>query len=174
MDKIQVIDGFLEQDELKSALEIMDKKSWKYYHASLKQFDYETPFWSTSLDDEIFFTRHVHKIIERTYAKKFKILRVYSNAQTFGQDGVFHTDDTGNNTWSFVFYLTKIRQEDVELAGGHLVFKFPEFKHKICYEPIFNRGILFPSQFIHRACSFSRYIMDMRVCIAFKLEEIIT
>ena len=172
MEKICVLDNFLEKDELQKALEIITKVLWSFGHKSTSKFSYETPFWSCSLDKEPFFTDYVLKLIQKTVNKKFIINRVYANGQTFGQDGVYHIDAEDNDFYTFVLYLHEIDEVDVELAGGHIYFKLPNLKYKICYEPLLNRGILFPSNYIHRACSFSRYIMDLRTCVAFKLREI--
>ena len=68
---------------------------------------------------------------------------------------------------------TNISPEFVEMAGGNIFFKLPGYKYNICYEPIFNRGILFPSNYLHKSTSFTRFIIDLRVSVAWKLIEII-
>jgi len=172
MDKIIVIDDFLEKDELQKAIEIIKNIRWEFGHKSNSSKSYETPFWSSSLNENTFFTDYVFNIIQKTFNKKLKINRVYANGQTFGQDGAYHTDDNDETCYTFVLYLHEIDEADVELAGGHIYFKIPDLKYKICYEPLLNRGIFFPSYYIHKACSFSRYIMNLRTCVSFKLKEI--
>ena len=172
MEQICILDNFLEKDELQKALEIIKNIRWQFGHKSNSIYPYETPFWSCSLENERFFTDYVLNIIQKTVNKKLQINRVYANGQTFGQDGAYHIDSEEDGTYTFVLYLHEIDEADVELAGGHIYFKLPDFKYKICYEPLLNRGILFPSNYIHRACSFSRYIMHLRTCVAFKLQEI--
>ena len=105
---------------------------------------------------------------------KFKINRLYANGQTYGQDGSYHIDNVNEkkNEYTFCLYFSKISDEYVEAAGGYLFFKLPELKYKICYEPLFNRGILFPSDYLHKAHSYNRYVMDLRICVSYKLEEI--
>ena len=174
MDKIVVIDNFLEKNELQTAVEIVKNLRWSFGHVSNGKNSNETPFWMSSLIDEPFFVDYVFNLIQKTFNKKFSIERVYANGQSFGQDGTYHIDcDIDNEKYyTFVLYLTDIHESDVEVAGGHIYFKLPNLKYKICYEPIFNRGILFPSTYIHKACSFSRYIMSLRTSVAFKLKEI--
>jgi hypothetical protein len=172
MEKICVIDNFLENEELQTALNISKQLQWSFGHKSNHKDSHETPFWSCSLNDKTFFTDNVLKIIKKTFNKNFEINRVYANGQTFGQDGDYHIDDESEDCYTFVLYLHEINEVDVELAGGHIYFKLPNLQYKICYEPLLNRGILFPSSYIHRACSFSRYIMHLRTCAAFKLKEI--
>jgi hypothetical protein len=173
IEKIIVSDNFLNADELKSALEIITSKSWKWGHASLGQKRIETPFWSMDLMEEPYFKTYLTNVIETHFSKKFKVNRIYANAHTFGQDGVYHMDDKSPNAYTFCLYLTNIDTEYVETAGGHIYFKIPELNYKICFEPLYNRGILFPSNYTHKGCAYTRYVMDLRICVAWKLEEII-
>jgi hypothetical protein len=57
--------------------------------------------------------------------------------------------------------------------GGYIQFKIPEIKPFIVeLEPLCNRGILFPSNYFHKGNAFSRYVSNIRICIAWKLEEL--
>ena len=171
MEKIFVFDNFLTENELDTAISIINSKKWSCNHRSLGKELYETPFWSMDLNDESHFSIHIKNIIEKTMKKKFKLQRVYANGNTFGQDGSFHRDSDKKNSYTFCIYFTNIHSDFIETAGGHIFFKFKNLKYNICYEPIFNRGIFFPSNYLHKGTSFSRYIMDMRICVSWKLEE---
>jgi len=173
MDKIIVIDNFLKQDELNQATEIIKTNNWYWGHESNKSFTYETPFWSMPLTHIDFFSIHIKEIIEKYFGKKFRLLRVYANGQTFGQDSTFHQDSTEENHYTFCLYLCNIDEKFVDTAGGYIQFKLPELNYKVCFEPTLNRGIFFPSNYFHKATAFNRYIMELRVCIAWKLEEIV-
>jgi hypothetical protein len=127
----------------------------------------------SSLVENDFFNIYIAKIIENTFQKKFIVHRVYANGHTFGQDGSYHIDNESSTSYTFCLYLTKIDEKYIETAGGHIFFKLPELPYRIAYEPIFNRGIFFPSNYIHKGCAFSRYFMDLRISVAWKLEEII-
>lgn len=173
MDKILVVDDFLNKTELEKAFEIINSKKWNYQHKSNGTYEHEISFWSIPLDDEVFFTEHVKNAIEKYFSKKYYIFRVYANAQTYGQDGTYHIDNKDEDAKTFVLYLNKVPPKDMELACGHIYFKIPELKYRVCFEPYCNRGILFPSNYTHKASAFSRFIMDMRICVSFKMREII-
>jgi Rps23 Pro-64 3,4-dihydroxylase Tpa1-like proline 4-hydroxylase len=152
MDKIIVQDNFLNEEELKECTKIISMNKWEWGHRSNGFFS-ETPFWKMNLIDNNYFFKDITSVIEKTFSKKFKINRLYANAHTYGQDGHFHTDAKNENYYTFCLYLTDIKEEYIESAGGHLFFKFPELNYKICYEPKFNRGILFPSNYMHHPTS---------------------
>ena len=172
MDKIIVQDNFLNDEELKICVDIIQQNKWSWGHASNGDVT-DTPFWKMNLNDNEYYAKTITNIIETYFSKKFKLLRVYATAHTYGQDGSYHIDSREDNCYTFCLYLTDICEDNVETADGHLFFKLPDLNYKICYEPKFNRGIFFPSNFIHKANAFSRYIMDLRICVAWKLEEII-
>jgi len=171
MEKILVHDNFLNKEELDKCIGIIHDNTWKWHHTS-NDSRRETPFWIMDLCENQYFSKYLKGIIEKHFSKKFILKRVYANAQTYGQDGTYHVDSDNKNDYTFCLYLTNIKEENVETAGGHLFFKLPEVNYKICYEPKFNRGIFFPSNYIHKGNAFSRYIMDLRISIAWKLEEI--
>lgn len=172
MERILVSDNFLNNAELQKCISIIDDGKWKWNHTSSSKYT-DTPFWSMDLIHNETFSVDILEIIQKHFSKKFKINRLYANSHTYGQDGSYHTDDTRPNCYTFCLYLTNIKDDIIETAGGHLYFKLPELNYKICYEPKYNRGIFFPSNYEHKATAFSRYVMDLRICVAWKLEEII-
>lgn len=172
INNIIVSDNFLTEKEMNTGLEIIQKGEWKYGHHSLGKNLYEDEFWSMDLTNNDFFSKDLLKIIEKHFSKKFQLYRVYGNAHTFGQDGHFHTDSEEDGDYTFCLYFSKIDDAYVEPAGGYLYFRVPNEKYKIGYEPLFNRGIFFPSIYTHRGSSYSRYVMDMRICVAWKLKLI--
>jgi len=131
MEKIKVIDDFLEPDELKIVTDMLRSKSFNYYHTSNGSLKNETPFWTTYLNDEPYVSEYITSIIEKHFFKKFIVERVYCNAQTFGQDGSFHIDSNDDHAYTFCLYINHVKKEDVELAGGYLYFKLPELNYKI-------------------------------------------
>ena len=174
MDKIIIHENFLDDNEIQKAIEIVDKKNtWSWGHNSLGKHPYETQFWHLDLCEEEFYSIYLKKIIEKTFQKKFRLNRVYATGQTFGQEGTYHQDSEKENDYTFCLYLSNISNPYIETAGGHLFFKFDDIPYKIGYEPIFNRGIFFPSNYFHKGVSFSRFIMTLRICVAWKLEEIV-
>ena len=68
-------------------------------------------------------------------------------------------------------YYYVIKKELIESSDGEIFFELPNLEYKICYESLFNRGFLFPSNYINKSVSFSRYIPNLRICIIWKLKE---
>lgn len=175
MDKIIVTDNFLTKEEIEKTLDIIKNNNWYYGHISnsLKELIIEKqPFWYMKLTKNEYFSVYLKDIIEKHMSKKFILKRVYATGVTFGQESTFHYDDLNPNTYTACLYLTKIEDEYIETAGGYIYFKIPNEKYDICYEPVFNRLICFPSHYIHKGSPFTRYIMDLRICAAWKLEEV--
>ena len=172
MENILVYDNFLNSDELNKAKEIIESKRWSWGHKSLDEIN-TTPFWTMDLSNIDFFSIYLKEVIEKHFGKKFKLLRVYANGQSFGQDGNYHTDSSDDNTYTFVLYLSHIEKKFIDTAGGYIYFKIPGKNYNICFEPIYNRSIFFPSKYIHKGTAFSRYVMDLRICVSWKLKEIV-
>ena len=172
INNIIVCNNFLTNEELSTGLDIIHNGTWKYGHKSNQEKLYNNVFWQMDLTNNDFFSKELFSIIEKHFSKKFELLRVYANGHTYGQDGEFHIDSDSEKDYTFCLYLTKIDEEYVETAGGYLYFNVPNEKYKICFEPIFNSGIFFPSNYIHKGVSYSRYIMNIRISIAWKLRII--
>jgi len=170
MENIIIYDDFFGNDDFHIILDILSKLKWEYGHVSNNE-KIITPFWIINLMDNVFFSEYLKKIIESKFAKNFELERVYANGQTFGQNGSYHRDDERNNAYTFCLYATKINENDAKIVDGHIHIKIPNQQYIISIEPIHNRGILFPSNYIHKGCAFSRYSADMRICIAWKLIE---
>ena len=174
MENIKIIDNFLNNSDLQLLHSIISSKKWDFGQESTSD---GTPFWIMNLDDDIFFSTYIKEKIEDTFEKKMNLKRVYANGQTYGQDGSYHIDDYQENAITFCLYVHNIDNIDnidnIEDIGGNLYIKVPNEKMIFAIEPMINRGVLFPSTYIHKGCAFNRYIKNMRVCIAWKLEEII-
>lgn len=177
IEKIEVVDDFLEEKELQEVAKILNNIKWDYGHTSITSNDnrkFKSKFWASSLDSYPLFSKHILNIIEKHFFKKFELKRVYANCNAFGYDGEYHEDDTNDDTYTFCLYINKQNKEEVEFAGGNLYFKFPELKYQICFEPWNNRGIFFPSKYTHKGVSFKRHVEEVRISIAWKLREIKT
>ena len=172
MEKIIVCDNFLSNDEINKATDILKNGLWKFGHTSEGKNIYEDKFWTMNLTDNEFFSTYLLSVIEKHFSKKFELIRVYANGHTFAQDGHFHIDSDKDDYYTFCLYFTHIEDKYIETAGGYIYFKLPHVNYKICYEPIYNRGIFFPSNYIHKGTSFTRYVMDMRLGVAWKLKLI--
>lgn len=172
MENILVIDNFLNEEEYNTVMKIMNSKTWIYGQISNQDSSTGIPFWYMLLSDSDFFTKNLKEKIEKEFSRKFNLQIVYANGQTFGQDGEYHTDSDNLNAYTFCLYLNDISNEELENVGGELCIKIPEKKYGVYFPSLFNRGILFPSNYYHKGNAFGRLIKQIRVCFAWKLEEI--
>lgn len=178
MDEIYIQDNFLNDAELIECNNIIQSNEWKWgnnYHIINDKQNCSSyiPFWSIDLIDNDYFSKYIFNNIEKHFSKRFNLINVYAHAQSYGQDDLYHTYDNGTNNFTFCLYLTNIIEDNIETAAGHIFFKFPNLKYKICYEPKYNRSIFFPSNYVYKETSFSRYIMDLKIYVTWKLEEIV-
>jgi len=108
--------------------------------------------------------------IEDITQKKYEVVRVYMNGQTFGQHGSYHQDDVNEFSYTFCLYFTEFDSKIEDIVGGNFEIKLPNVNnYHISITPIFNRAILFPSNYYHKGNAFDRYVSDLRICIAYKL-----
>jgi hypothetical protein len=175
---VEVFDNFLTDEELEKCNAAYSKPCWNFGQIS-QTSPISTPFWMMTLDNDPFFTNDLLLKIENVTKKKYALQRVYANGQTFGQDGTYHQDDTSDESYTFCLFVNKqITNETVDNIGGEFVFKIPIMSalttaHKfsrIVVEPIYNRGILFPSNIFHKGLAFNRYNKGLRISIAWKLK----
>jgi hypothetical protein len=147
------------------------KENWKFGHRSGVSENIQTPFFSI-MDLSDYFSEYIKKKIENTISKKFKLNRNYMHIQTFGQDGCYHTDDNKSDTYTFCVYLTEISNIDIEISKGEFFIKIPNEKHIISFDTCCNRGVFFPSTYLHKGMGYDRFHSQKRVCITWKLEEL--
>jgi|LauGreDrversion4_2_1035121.scaffolds.fasta_scaffold94579_2 hypothetical protein len=174
-DKIQIFDAFLTPEELEACASTVKRPAWSFGQIS-QTSPISTPFWMMTLTDDPFFSTQLKSKIETAANRKFLVQRVYANGQTFGQDGTYHQDDASNDSYTFCIYINKqITAETADDIGGEFVFKIPNQRNddmfsRIAVAPLYNRGILFPSQYFHKGLAFNRYCKGLRVSIAWKLQ----
>ena len=168
MENIHFVEDFLTNDELTTATNVINSAKWEYGHKSSTVNPLSTPFMIIDLIDHPFFTHHLKNKIEIVCNKKLQLDRVYANGQSFGQDGSFHIDNSRPNTMTFCLYLSQIEDNLLDEVGGYLIIKIPNNKFKICIEPKYNRGVIFPSNYYHKGTAFSRYVQSLRICVAWK------
>ena len=61
--------------------------------------------------------------IKETYGMNFELLRITANGSMQGSDGGYHTDDSIDNTFTFLLYLSDINEYNVDDVGGHTLFR---------------------------------------------------
>ena len=165
----EIIDNFLNEDEINKLNNILSNKSYTYGHSSGYREQITIKFFA-SYNEENFFLIYMKEKIEKYFNKKYKVNRHYMHIQTFGQDGSFHIDDEGDNKFTFCLYITQ--EKDLHINGGDFLIKIPNQLHTYAIETNFNRGILFPSQYLHKGLAYNSYSKHTRLCITWKLEII--
>jgi uncharacterized protein YuzE len=169
MENIKICDNFLNKNQLIILKNILKNKTYKYGHTSGGVELIISKFFSTH-NEEDFFLFFIKNKIEKIFSTKFKMNRHYMHIQTFGQDGGFHIDDEGTNKYTFCIYITD--EIDMDKVGGDFLIKIPKEKHILSIETFNNRGILFPSEYLHKGMAYNIHSEKPRLCITWKLEII--
>lgn len=167
MDKIIIQDNFLNKEQLENCIRIVYDGQWNY---KLNNLHSDNIFWTMDLLNNQYIN-NITKLIGKTFSKNFKVNKLYATAHSYGQNENYHSDDDNINDYIFCLYINDIKNELIENADGKIFFKMPNLQYNICYEPLFNRGILFPSNYIYKSVSFSRDVPNLRLCIIWKLQE---
>lgn len=165
---IQQFRNFLDVVDFKKIQSYISNAKWELKGHSTDN-DSTPVFWNMDLNHEPFFREYLLEKIEQVAGKKFNLIRVYANGQTFGQDGSFHQDDSDQNCWTFLLYTNDIENGALDHWGG--VTEFKTEYGLVNQPPITNTGVLFRSTMWHRGFGPSRHINDMRVTIAWKLRS---
>jgi len=163
MEKIIIIDDFFTNDILIKIKKFITNASWNNQNNEILMTDtIDLPFYKIRLNDNVFYAKFLLKIIEEKLNKRIVLERVYIVGQTCHQYNVFHTDSNFENRITFCYY---INIGNAELGDLHI--KIPNEKQILCVEPVTNRGVFFPSNYIHRGSSHETD--DLRICFAWKL-----
>jgi hypothetical protein len=163
MENIKIIDDFFSDDILIEIKNFIINADWQSGNTEIILSDHwDRPFYKIDLNNNIFFSNFLLKIIEKKINKKIALERVNLYGQNCYQYTVFHIDNYHENRITFCYY---INNKNVEF--GDLYIKLPNEKKIICIEPITNRGVFFPGTYIHRGSSYETN--DLRICIAWKL-----
>ena len=171
MNNINIVDNFFLPTEVENIKNIINSSSWSFGHVSTNENN--TPFWIINLLNNNYFSVYLKNKIDEYFNKKFKLVRVYANGQTYGQNGAYHTDDQRNNAFTFCLYID-LNESNInsDSDDGYLNIIIPNEKYIVSIEPISNRGVLFPSVYYHIGTAFNRYSKALRLCVAWKFLEL--
>lgn len=163
----KVFEDFLSDKELQDVNHVIENLSWKYREYSVSPKN-GTIFWSADINDKKLTDVLIPKI-EKVSNKKFELLKIYANGQTYGQDGSFHKDHEDEGTYTFLIYMSPITESNFKDICGCTDFFVDDIMLSV--EPYRGRGVLFDSRIIHRGRA--PLTKDMlRISIAIKLKEI--
>jgi len=173
MENIKIIDNFLDMNELNQCISIINNKSWYMAYASSGGIEKFNEHFFAAYDLGNFFTQYIKSKLETTFSKKFKLDRNYMHIQLYGENGSYHVDSYQENTYTFCIYLTDIPDTCIENADGDFLLKIPNTNYIICINTMKNRGIFFPSTYLHKGMGYNRMYCEKRTCITWKLTEIL-
>ena len=163
MEKIKIIDDFFPNDILIEIKNLIKNADWQNINTEIILSDHSNrPFYKIDLNNNVFYTNFLLKIIENKLNKKIGLERVNLFGYNYCQHNVFHFDSDCENKITFCYY---INTENAEFGDLHI--KLPNEKKIISIEPVTNRGVFFPARYIHRGTSHTTN--DLRTCVAWKL-----
>ena len=169
MENIEIFDYFLSENDLKYIKTFVKKSSQKYGHTSGHRDSTVNVFFSHFISDD-FINIYLKNKIENYAKKEFILNRSYFHSQSFGLDGMYHTDSINADSRTFCLYINNIDENEIEHMGGEFLIKTNE-SHIICVAPKNNRGILFPGNFLHKGMAFNSMCKDdPRICITWKFD----
>ena len=171
---VQVADNFLDEDLINMITQTMQKCVWLHNHSSIINSNHHNSrkFWMMNFEHDTFLKYTLLKKIESTFNKKYEIVRMYMNGQTYGQHGSYHRDVScqTDNAYTFLIYCSpEITTKTVDEIGGYTHFKCKN--EIITIEPLYKRAVMFDSNLEHKGCAPESYNI-LRQSLAIKLIEI--
>lgn len=178
-DRIKVFDGILHEQHFDQAQQLLERNLWGKQTSKPGEHEYKQ-FWIMRLEEDKLISEEIYSRILEIVGKDYKLVQVYANGQTTGQDGVPHNDSDDPDTYTFLIYMNSNWDA---LWGGKTVFmdatwnpyskQWEKNSDDIkCFFPRPNLGLFFPSNILHFAEAPTRDFYGMRVTIAYKLKKV--
>jgi len=174
---ISVTDNFLSAEDLDKANTIISNKGFTFgWKSNMKNKDYM--HWNCILGGSTTYSvvkeiaesevdPFIWSIWNRINSTKRKLVRVYSNAYTYGTEGTLHKDSTHYESKTHMIYLNSKWQPD--WAGETTFFNNDEISLAILPKP--GRLIQFDGTIFHAARSVSRFCPEVRKVLVYKSIE---
>jgi hypothetical protein len=169
MENINIFDNFLDTDEISKLEKYLKENDWLYGHKSGDKEEKLENVFFVSYYNKRYFTNIILSKLAKLLNLTFNINRTYFHIQTFGLDGSYHIDDIYEDTYTFCLYISTASNEDIENHGGEFLIKLPDTKHIVSIDTLMNRGIFFPSYYLHKGMAYDRLLDDYRICLTWKL-----
>jgi hypothetical protein len=158
-------------EQHKEILRVLKGRGWSFDNWAEHEADKGILCWSMwELEKQPFFQGLVKRIEELT-GNRYRADRIYGNGQSFGQDGVFHTDESDPNAHTFLYYPTELNPLDVYEYGGETQFLQDDGEMYHVY-PFTNTAVIFDGRIWHRGMGPNKWTKDLRMSLAFKLFKI--
>jgi len=173
MENIKIIDNFLSKEELNEIVKYINSSEFTHNISSGSDEKFDNKHFVIKSFEKCYI-ENIKKKIEKYSSKKLEIFRSWMATQLYGQFGAYHTDndDTDVPYYSLCIYITDISDEDIENANGDFLIKIPNTKSIMCINALMNRGVFFPSNYIHKGMAYNRLYNNRRFCITLQLREV--
>lgn len=165
---LKIINDFITENETDEILKIIDDSKWTYNNASAEGSE-GVVFWHMTLKNKIFEDKILRKI-ENLMGKKFEVLRVKVNGQTYGLEGSWHHDYVDDGIYTLLIYVSEIFPCNIKEIGGYTYFHGIN-NQIIGVEPYQKRAVIFDSKMKHKGMA-PRTKNMLRMSVAFNLKEI--
>jgi len=165
-ESVKYFDNVFTDEDSEKIRGYLNQPRWEFGHCSVD--DSPIRFWATDLIQEDFFTQQLFSTIKSLIGNNFEIIRCYANGQTVLQDGSFHTDHSGPDQYTFLYYPMKEWYPQWE---GETVFRLPSGNLEYVL-PFPNGAVFFPGWWYHygRSPSIS-FLGGIRHSVAYKLQK---
>lgn len=142
------------------------QSDWTYGQQAKKN-DHAPKFWNKEETNKLLYfecASYVKLRIQKVLKQDIKLIRIHLNAQTSFQSSEFHTDFDDDDFWTVVVFTSSFWNTN---WSGELIVR-DETINNYKYIPYFpNRGVLFPSNWAHRAEAPNTLTNELRTSIAF-------
>lgn len=144
-----------------------DQRHWNYsilkYDAKNDK-DIENEFVGIKSDHDLEYA--VWQKIKRLESN-CRLLRIYVNAYTYGNDPLPHTDSKRTGEKTYILYINK--DWKLEWGGETVIFNESQTDIDKSYLPKYNRLISFPSNRLHVARPIHRTCNELRIVLVIKI-----
>ena len=179
MEQFKIIDDVFSNEDVLLINKYFKENNWKclcikddnVIRAYNMKNELDRPYWRLELIDDDFFNNYLkklieYKLIEYKLNENYITERIYAVSQTNQQNSNYHVDNNKKDDFTFCYYIN----DDYEkIDEGFFYIKIPNKKHIVCIEPENNRGIIFPSNIVHKGSSFNNN--NIRICITWKFKK---
>lgn len=173
LDTINVYDGMIAPSELEHVNKLVNDKGYTFGWKSHDDKEYR--HWNCNFGDKNRTRQNdelnqeeipelLWNIWSRINKKNLRLIRVYSNAYTYGTEGAFHQDSPDSNYYTHLIYLNNNWNPDY--AGETVFMHNAEIIKAVL--PKYGRLVIFPGNIWHAARSVSHLCPEARKILVFK------
>ena len=165
----QILDDALSPSLYDALRGLVQSPGWQFGHRS--NSDGPEKFWWRPLNNDVephIALKELEPWLKSTIAAGYRIQRIYANGQTAGLDGRIHQDSEKPGAFTLLVFLLPDWKHE---WGGEFVLH-PEGEEPIYISPKPNRAVLFDGTIPHMGRAPARGCYELRITLAFKLEQV--